>query len=169
MPSHKNCQVVPPSWTVGDNDDDDDQDVDNYDDDDDDGDDAPYCNVLPPIVKLSPQIGLVFFDDDDNNDDALLSCELKPSVNLYPPVGLVAGRGCSTKEKMYYVHCEAHEMDELEEKFCYCSFNYCNTATASKKVRVENMYRGKSRYILIYKSKLYLPWGPIGSTWYLSL
>ena len=84
-------------------------------------------------------------------------------------MGEVAGRGCSTKEKMYYVHCEAHEvrygpksnfllvkfiiwtiylpklmiilfgnqMEELEEKFCYCSFNYCNTARENKVKHIE--------------------------------
>lgn len=70
--------------------------------------------------------------------DRWKTCDLhrgfRTCYTKYDPMGLVAGRGCSTKEKMYYVHCEAHEMDELEEKFCYCSFNYCNTATASKKV-----------------------------------
>ena len=43
-------------------------------------------------------------------------------------VGEVSGRGCASKEKLYYVQCENHEMDGLVEKFCYCSFNLCNTA-----------------------------------------
>ena len=33
----------------------------------------------------------------------------------------------------WWLLCQAHEMEELEEKFCYCSFNYCNTAI--RKVR----------------------------------
>merc|ERR1719266_1890232 len=57
-----------------------------------------------------------------------LAQRLQNLLHKIRPIGEVAGRGCSTKEKMYYVHCEAHEMEELEEKFCYCSFNYCNTA-----------------------------------------
>jgi len=64
--------------------------------------------------------------------DRWKTCDLhrgfRTCYTKYDPLGEVAGRGCSTKEKMYYVHCEAHEMEELEEKFCYCSFNYCNTA-----------------------------------------
>jgi hypothetical protein len=44
-------------------------------------------------------------------------------------VGEVSGRGCASKEKLYYVQCENHEMEGLVEKFCYCSFNLCNAAT----------------------------------------
>ena len=41
----------------------------------------------------------------------------------------MAGRGCSSKEKLYREHCEVHEMDGMIERFCYCSFNLCNTAS----------------------------------------
>ena len=47
-------------------------------------------------------------------------------------VGQLAGRGCSSKEKLYREHCEVHEMDGLIEKFCYCSFNLCNSANITK-------------------------------------
>ena len=43
-------------------------------------------------------------------------------------VGEVIARGCSSKEKMFHEHCETHEMDEVVEKFCYCSFNWCNAS-----------------------------------------
>ena len=49
-------------------------------------------------------------------------------MTIYVAVGQLAGRGCSSKEKLYREHCEVHEMDGLIEKFCYCSFNLCNTA-----------------------------------------
>ena len=49
-------------------------------------------------------------------------------------VGGMAGRGCSSKEKLYREHCEVHEMDGLIERFCYCSFNLCNTANNLDKV-----------------------------------
>ena len=49
-------------------------------------------------------------------------------LTKYVAVGQLAGRGCSSKEKLYREHCEVHEMDGLIEKFCYCSFNLCNTA-----------------------------------------
>ena len=49
-------------------------------------------------------------------------------MTKYVAVGQLAGRGCSSKEKLYREHCEVHEMDGLIEKFCYCSFNLCNTA-----------------------------------------
>ena len=41
-------------------------------------------------------------------------------------VGEVVARGCSSKEKMFREHCEIHEMDDIMERFCYCSFNWCN-------------------------------------------
>ena len=37
-------------------------------------------------------------------------------------------RGCASKEKMFHEQCEVHEMDEISEKFCYCSFNWCNSS-----------------------------------------
>jgi hypothetical protein len=43
-------------------------------------------------------------------------------------VGEPIARGCSSKEKMFHEHCETHEMDEVVEKFCYCSFNWCNAS-----------------------------------------
>ena len=43
-------------------------------------------------------------------------------------VGEPVARGCASKEKLYHEACEVHEMDEVTEKFCYCSFNLCNTA-----------------------------------------
>ena len=36
---------------------------------------------------------------------------------------------------MFDEHCETHEMDEVVEKFCYCSFNWCN---ASNHITVSN-------------------------------
>ena len=50
----------------------------------------------------------------------------------FSPVGQLAGRGCSSKAKLYREHCEVHEMDGLVEKFCYCSFNLCNTSSLEK-------------------------------------
>merc|ERR1719348_2282901 len=63
-------------------------------------------------------------------------CDLKRGYRTcytkFDPLGQMAGRGCSSKEKLYREHCEVHEMDGLIEKFCYCSFNLCN-ATANQK------------------------------------
>jgi hypothetical protein len=55
-------------------------------------------------------------------------------------VGEVSGRGCASKEKLYYVQCENHEMDGLVEKFCYCSFNLCNTATTQVHTVIHHYY-----------------------------
>ena len=60
-----------------------------------------------------------------------------PTINVgFSSVGQLAGRGCSSKEKLYREHCEVHEMDGLIEKFCYCSFNLCNTATRTNQPSV---------------------------------
>ena len=42
--------------------------------------------------------------------------------------GEPVARGCASKEKMFHEQCEVHEMDEISEKFCYCSFNWCNSS-----------------------------------------
>eukprot|EP00090_Calanus_glacialis_P007232 TRINITY_DN15683_c0_g1_i1.p1 TRINITY_DN15683_c0_g1~~TRINITY_DN15683_c0_g1_i1.p1 ORF type:complete len:121 (+),score=25.29 TRINITY_DN15683_c0_g1_i1:191-553(+) len=52
----------------------------------------------------------------------------------FDPFGEVIARGCSSKEKMFHEHCETHEMDEVVEKFCYCSFNWCNASLNIKAV-----------------------------------
>eukprot|EP00090_Calanus_glacialis_P005440 TRINITY_DN14209_c0_g1_i2.p1 TRINITY_DN14209_c0_g1~~TRINITY_DN14209_c0_g1_i2.p1 ORF type:complete len:121 (+),score=12.50 TRINITY_DN14209_c0_g1_i2:266-628(+) len=63
-------------------------------------------------------------------------CDLKRGFRTcytkYDPLGQLAGRGCSSKEKLYREHCEVHEMDGLVEKFCYCSFNLCNRSFVNK-------------------------------------
>ncbi len=61
---------------------------------------------------------------------AWLSQQGEAVLNAVVAVGEVLGRGCASKEKLYYVQCENHEMDGIVEKFCYCSFNLCNTAAS---------------------------------------
>ena len=41
--------------------------------------------------------------------------------------GGITGRGCSTKDKVYYKECETNSYGEGTEKFCYCNFYLCNT------------------------------------------
>lgn len=40
----------------------------------------------------------------------------------------VVGRGCSTKDKVFYKECETHNYGDSLEKMCFCSFQLCNTS-----------------------------------------
>ena len=42
--------------------------------------------------------------------------------------GQVTGRGCSTKDKVFYKECETHSYGEQVEKMCFCSYFLCNKA-----------------------------------------
>ena len=48
------------------------------------------------------------------------------SNNLDCLEGGITGRGCSTKDKVYYKECETNSYGEGTEKFCYCNFYLCN-------------------------------------------
>merc|ERR1719411_1518588 len=36
-------------------------------------------------------------------------------------------RGCSSKRKMFHIECESHLSGTRNEKFCYCSYDLCNS------------------------------------------
>ena len=38
----------------------------------------------------------------------------------------MTGRGCSTKDKVFYKECETHSYGEQVEKMCFCSYYLCN-------------------------------------------
>ena len=40
----------------------------------------------------------------------------------------IVGRGCSTKDKVFYRECETHSYGANLEKMCFCSFELCNAA-----------------------------------------
>jgi hypothetical protein len=44
--------------------------------------------------------------------------------------GQVTGRGCSTKDKVFYKECETHHYGEQVEKMCFCSYFLCNLSSA---------------------------------------
>ena len=46
--------------------------------------------------------------------------------------GLVTARGCATKDKVFHIECENHQMGRQSEKFCYCSYFLCNGAGAGQ-------------------------------------
>ena len=68
-----------------------------------------------------------------------------PFLHSLLSVGEVVARGCSSKEKMFHQQCEVHEMDDIMEKFCYCSFNWCNS---SPYLRVR--HRDDSKFLVIF-------------------
>ena len=41
----------------------------------------------------------------------------------------MTGRGCSTKDKVFYKECETHSYGEQVEKMCFCSYFLCNLST----------------------------------------
>jgi len=43
----------------------------------------------------------------------------------------VTGRGCSTKDKVFYRECETHQYGDQVEKMCFCSFLLCNGGASS--------------------------------------
>ena len=55
--------------------------------------------------------------------------------SVCPPLsvseGQVTGRGCSTKDKVFYKECETHSYGDVVEKMCFCSFFLCNAAPAN--------------------------------------
>merc|ERR1711994_479071 len=85
-------------------------------------------NLLTPGSGLNCWTGLESVEDPARWKQCDLKRGFRTCYTKYDPLGQLAGRGCSSKEKLYREHCEVHEMDGLIEKFCYCSFNLCNTA-----------------------------------------
>ena len=43
----------------------------------------------------------------------------------------MTGRGCSTKDKVFYKECETHSYGDNTERMCFCSFFLCNGAPAN--------------------------------------
>ena len=46
--------------------------------------------------------------------------------------GQVTARGGATKDKVFHIECENHQMGRESEKFCYCSYFLCNGAGAGQ-------------------------------------
>lgn len=58
----------------------------------------------------------------------------QPIFSLFSPFlpeGIVTGRGCSTKDKVFFKECETHSYGDTVEKMCFCSFFLCNGAAIS--------------------------------------
>ena len=92
---------------------------------------TPHCTVQQKYTNT-----IIFFIHSfkNNQTKAIVLPNKFPgpilSVNLqvFPPEGGITGRGCSTKDKVYYKECETNTYGEGTEKFCYCNFYLCNGA-----------------------------------------
>lgn len=49
-----------------------------------------------------------------------------PLIPVSVPEGQVIGRGCSTRDKVFYKECQTHSYGDSVEKMCFCSFFLCN-------------------------------------------
>jgi len=71
-----------------------------------------------------------------------VTCDLHRGMRTcytkYDMFGETVARGCASKEKMFHEQCEVHEMDDISEKFCYCSFNWCNSSPHRKAVNLHH-------------------------------
>ena len=69
------------------------------------------------VLKIGPafSIVIVFFPNE-----ILIICFISEAA--------VVGRGCSTKDKVFYKECETHNYGDSLEKMCFCSFQLCNTS-----------------------------------------
>jgi len=47
-------------------------------------------------------------------------------LHKYQERAHIVGRGCSTKDKVFYRECETHSYGANLEKMCFCSFELCN-------------------------------------------
>ena len=53
--------------------------------------------------------------------------------------GTVTGRGCSTKDKVFYKECETHQSDQVEI-MCFCSYFLCNGGSTITKTGPKNVF-----------------------------
>ncbi|XP_023328395.1 uncharacterized protein LOC111701369 [Eurytemora carolleeae] len=80
-----------------------------------------YSDQLDKIVKCDENLGY-------------RTCFIR-----YGERGDVTGRGCSTKDKVYYKECETNSYGAGTEKFCYCNFYLCNGALRSSVLSSTNL------------------------------
>ena len=52
-------------------------------------------------------------------------------IDCFSFAAQVTGRGCSTKDKVFYRECETHSYGDQIEKMCFCSFFLCNGGASS--------------------------------------
>ena len=60
-------------------------------------------------------------------------------LNFSAGPGTVTGRGCSTKDKVFYKECETHQSDQVEI-MCFCSYFLCNGGSTLTKTGPKNVF-----------------------------
>ena len=73
-------------------------------------------------LTIIPKIPLTY-----SEDIRLLPVKREIILHFFWIEGGITGRGCSTKDKVYYKECETNSYGEGTEKFCYCNFYLCNS------------------------------------------
>ena len=59
----------------------------------------------------------------------------------------VIGRGCSTKDKVFYRECETHSYGDTTEKMCFCSFKLCNSAASASRFNAHSTTRVRTNVL----------------------
>jgi len=81
--------------------------------------------------SLMPGFCLKCYND---GDEQIVKCDenlgYRTCFIRYNEKGGITGRGCSTKDKVYYKECETNSYGEGTEKFCYCNFYLCNSSNS---------------------------------------
>ena len=86
-----------------------------------------YNDGEEQIVKCDENLGYRTCFIRYNESEFTFRNGTQPVTNhLHSPEGGITGRGCSTKDKVYYKECETNSYGEGTEKFCYCNFYLCN-------------------------------------------
>jgi len=113
------------------------------------------CLLLLLHCSLEPGHALKCYND---GDEEVVKCDenlgYRTCFIRYNEKGGITGRGCSTKDKVYYKECETNSYGEGTEKFCYCNFYLCNSALGVS-------YRSQGRGAVCLTVALLLTWSLI--------
>eukprot|EP00088_Acartia_fossae_P043773 TRINITY_DN46242_c0_g1_i1.p1 TRINITY_DN46242_c0_g1~~TRINITY_DN46242_c0_g1_i1.p1 ORF type:complete len:128 (-),score=8.07 TRINITY_DN46242_c0_g1_i1:129-512(-) len=89
-------------------------------------------HILPLLLILHTGYSLKCYSDQL---ERIVKCDenlgYRTCFTRYSERGEITGRGCSTKDKVYYKECETNSYGAGTEKFCYCNFYLCNGAAST--------------------------------------
>ena len=87
----------------------------------------------------------------------------------------VVGRGCSTKDKVFYKECETHNYGDSLEKMCFCSFQLCNASnqlncpsfwTLTLLVFLATAYTATTATTVTTQTFYWIIWDPWPKSWH---
>ena len=85
------------------------------------------------------------------------------------------GRGCSTKDKVFYKECETHNYGDSLEKMCFCSFQLCNASnqlncpsfwTLTLLVFLATAYTATTATTVTTQTFYWIIWDPWPKSWH---